>query len=89
MDAKKPNYNWVWLFVVPPFFLVAAGAAWGALDLDYGSGVFHFALFALSSLLLYWLLGGPYFWQVPPKTPTRAAVVSHDLGGLTPFNRSL
>jgi hypothetical protein len=71
---------WIWLFVVPPFFLLGAAIAWGALDLDYGSGVFHFALFALCSLALYGLLGGPYFWQTPPKTPPRrTALMSSDL----------
>jgi hypothetical protein len=60
---------WIWLFIVPPFFLVGAGVSAGALDLDYGSGVFHFGLFALASLALYALLGGPYFWQAPPPPP--------------------
>lgn len=73
---------WIWLFIVPPFFLIGAGVAWGALDLDFGSGVFHFALFVLSALALYGLLGGPYFWQAPPPTkPTRAALTSGDLVG--------
>ena len=71
VPADVRSTPWIWLFVVPPFFLIGAGVAWGALDLDYGSGIFEFALFALCSLVLYWLLGAPYFWQSPPKTTPR------------------
>jgi hypothetical protein len=76
LPSDVKSEPWIWLFVVPPFFLVGAGVAWGALDLDFGSGVFHFALFAIASLILYLLLGGPYFWTVPPKPPAPRRTVS-------------
>jgi hypothetical protein len=81
IPADVISTPWIWLFIVPPFFLVGAGVAWGALDLDFGSGVFHFGLFALCALALYGLLGGPYFWQPPTNTPSRAALTSGDLVG--------
>jgi predicted Zn finger-like uncharacterized protein len=48
-----------YLFLVPPFVLVGALAAFASYDLDYGIGVIHYGLYVLVTLALCWIVGAP------------------------------
>jgi hypothetical protein len=50
---------WMAAFVLPPFFVGGAAAAFATLDLDFGSAFFHYSLYALACVLLRMLLGLP------------------------------
>ncbi len=53
-----------WLFVVPPFLAVGGGIALASLDLDFGSGFFHYAFYLLVTVLLRWAAGMGWIWEV-------------------------
>ena len=48
---------WEWLFVVPPFLVTGALVALACLDLDLGSGFFHYAFYVLLTVVLRWAAG--------------------------------
>jgi hypothetical protein len=60
---------WQWLFVVPPFLVVGGLAALASLDLDFGSGFFHFAFYLFVTVLLRWLVGMGWVWQIVEQSP--------------------
>ncbi len=60
---------WIWLVVVPPFLIAGALAALGSLDLDFGSGVLHYAFYLLATVVLGWAAGMGWPWQVGPPRP--------------------
>ena len=41
----------------PPFLVVGASAALATLDLDFGSGFFHYCFYLFATVLLRWLAG--------------------------------
>ena len=49
-DFTKNTFNW--FFLAPPFFLVGAGVAFVAFDLDFGSGFFLYCFYLLITLAL-------------------------------------
>jgi hypothetical protein len=53
---------WIWLFVLPPFLGVGALIALGCLDLDFGSGFFHYSFYLLVTVLLRWVAGMGWPW---------------------------
>ena len=55
---------WNWVLVLPP--LVAAGglAAMGAFDLEFGNGMFHYGFYLLVSLILRWVAGMTWIWDI-------------------------
>ncbi len=53
---------WNWFFLAPPFFVVGALAALGCLDLDFGTGFFHYSFYLLATISLRWLIGMPALW---------------------------
>jgi len=60
---------WIWLVVVPPFLIAGALAALGSLDLDFGSGLLHYAFYLLVTIVLGWAAGMGWPWQVGPPRP--------------------
>jgi hypothetical protein len=54
---------WNWVFVAPPFLITGALVALASLDLDFGSGFFHYAFFVLVSMVLRWAAGMGWLWQ--------------------------
>ena len=48
---------WEWIFVLPPLLAAGALVALACLDLDFGSGFFHYAFYVLVTLLLSWVAG--------------------------------
>jgi len=60
---------WIWLLVVPPFLIAGALAALGCLDLDFGSGLLHYAFYLLVTIVLGWAAGMGWPWQVGPPRP--------------------
>lgn len=54
---------WEWVFVAPPFLVSGALMALACLDLDFGSGVFHYAFYVLVSMLLRWAAGMGWIWN--------------------------
>ncbi len=55
---------WEWLFVVPPFLVTGGLVALVCLDLDFGSGFFHYAFYVLLTILLRWAAGMGWLWDV-------------------------
>lgn len=55
---------WNWFFVAPPFFVVGALVALACLDLDFGSGFFHYCFYVLLTMVLRWAAGLGWVWQV-------------------------
>jgi len=53
---------WNWLFVAPPFLITGALVALATLDLDFGSGFFHYSCFVLVSMVLRWAAGMGWLW---------------------------
>lgn len=60
---------WQWLFVVPPFLVVGGLAALASLDLDFGSGFFHYCFYLFVTVLLRWLAGMGWAWQIVEQSP--------------------
>jgi hypothetical protein len=60
---------WSWLLIAPPFLLVGALAALAALDLDYGSAFFHYSFYLFVTILLRWIAGAGWVWNIP-QPPT-------------------
>jgi hypothetical protein len=57
---------WSWLFVVPPFLILGGLTALACFDLDFGSGCLHYAFYVLVIILLRWVAGMDWIWQLPP-----------------------
>ena len=55
---------WNWFFVAPPFFFVGALVALACLDLDFGSGFFHYCFYVLLTMVLRWAAGMDWVWQI-------------------------
>jgi hypothetical protein len=59
---------WQWFFAVPPFLVAGTLIALGCLDLDFGSGFFHYAFYVLVTALLGWVAGIPWVAEVASTT---------------------
>jgi hypothetical protein len=57
LPAEMTAEMWAWVYLGPPFFLVAALAALATFDLDWGAGVGHYSLYLMFTALLRWLAG--------------------------------
>lgn len=57
---------WNWLVVLPPVFVLGALSALATLDIDFGSGIFHFFFYVLVTVLLRWAAGMGWIWDVVP-----------------------
>jgi len=55
---------WNWIFVLPPFFVAGAMVALMCLDLDFGSGFFHYCFYILATVLLGWAAGAGWPWEI-------------------------
>ena len=55
---------WNWLVVVPAFVMAGGLFALATLDLDYGDALFHFAFYLLVTVLLRWIAGLQWVWDV-------------------------
>ncbi len=55
---------WQWVFVIPPFLGTGALVAMGCLDLDFGSGFFHYCFYLIFTVLLRWVAGMGWVWAV-------------------------
>ncbi|MFH1920588.1 MAG: hypothetical protein ABIP48_11965 [Planctomycetota bacterium] len=55
---------WTWVYVAPPFFVVGGLAALASLDLDFGSGFFHYCFYLAVTILLRWLAGMGWVWVI-------------------------
>jgi hypothetical protein len=60
---------WQWLFVVPPFLCLGGMAAFASLDLDFGSGFFHYCFYLFVTVVLRWLAGMGWVWHVVEESP--------------------
>lgn len=54
------------LFIVPPVILAGGAAASLALELDFGSGVVHYALYLLVTIILGFIVGADFLGTPPP-----------------------
>ena len=62
-DRVLTGELWNWAYVAPPFLIVGALAALASLDLDFGSGFFHYSFYLLATILLRWIAGMGWLWQ--------------------------
>lgn len=53
---------WNWIFVAPPFLLVGGLIAFGAFEIDYGSGFLHYVFYLLVILALAAIAGLAMPW---------------------------
>jgi hypothetical protein len=67
MFLSDPDAIWMWVVIAPPFLVLGALGAVGALDLDFGSGFFHYAFYLLITILLRWVAGIGWVWDVTSK----------------------
>ncbi len=58
---------WTWVIFATPLFLLGGFIAYLTMDLDYGNGVLHFALFVLVTVLLRWAAGLGWVWDIPSE----------------------
>ena len=52
------------LCIAPPFLVVGALVALGSFDLDFGSGFFHYAFYVVVTILLRWIAGMGWVWDI-------------------------
>ncbi len=62
--VSAPEDIWNWLFIAPPFLIVGALIAFGSLDLDFGDGFFHYFFYVVVTMLLQWIAGMGWVWEV-------------------------
>ncbi len=60
---------WEWLFVAPPLLAVGALAALACFDLEFGNAFFHYAFYLLVVLILRWIAGMPWIWEISETVP--------------------
>lgn len=49
--------TWSWIYLGGPILVVGSFVAFATLDLDFGSGFFHYCFYLLSCILLRWAMG--------------------------------
>jgi len=55
---------WSWIVLISPFVAIGALAAYACLDLDFGSGVCHYAFYVIITSLLRWIAGMGWLWEM-------------------------
>jgi len=60
---------WEWLFVAPPLLAVGALVALSCFDLEFGNAFFHYAFYLLVVLILRWIAGMPWIWEIAETVP--------------------
>jgi hypothetical protein len=56
---------WNWLLVGTPFVILGAIAALACFDFDFGTAFLHFGFYLLVTILLRWLAGLGWIWEIP------------------------
>jgi hypothetical protein len=70
VDQGLVGEIWSWLYMAPLFLVAGGFAAWACLDLEFGSGFFHYCFYLLVTVLLRGLADMGWVWDVPkPLTP--------------------
>lgn len=59
-----------WGFVAVPFVVAGGAIALGCLDLEFGTGCFHYAFYLLMTILLRWIAGIGWIWTVVQDVAT-------------------
>jgi hypothetical protein len=55
---------WNWAFVVPAFAAAGGLIAFASLDLDYGNAMLHYGFYLIVTVLLRWIAGMKWVWDV-------------------------
>jgi hypothetical protein len=55
---------WTWVFVAPPFLFTGALVALASLDLEFGNAFFHYSFYLLVTILLGWMAGMGWIWNL-------------------------
>lgn len=63
-DVVRPEDLWQWFFMAPPFLVLGSLVAWVSLDLEPGSGFFHYTFYLLVTILLQRVGGLGWVWDV-------------------------
>jgi hypothetical protein len=56
---------WSWIIIAPAFLIIGGLAAMAALDLEFGNAFFHYAFYVLVTIMLRWVAGAGWIWDVP------------------------
>lgn len=63
-DIPLSGEVWNWLFIAPPFFAAGAMVAVTTLDLEYGTGFFHYSFYIFTIIILRWTAGMDWIWNM-------------------------
>jgi len=63
-DGLITGELWQWMFVLPAFLATGGLIALACLDLDFGSGFFHYAFYVLMTMVLRWAAGMDWVWNL-------------------------
>lgn len=80
LPADATGDAWSWIYLGPPFFLVGAGIAYFALDLEIGNAFFHYCFYVLVTMLLGYTAGLHMPWQ-PTTKPIRGPRTASETEG--------
>ena len=63
-NVWSPLELWNWVVLAPAFLIVGALVSLGSLDLDFGSGFFHYAFYVVVTILLRGIAGMGWVWDI-------------------------
>ncbi|MGA2032590.1 MAG: hypothetical protein ABSG68_10055 [Thermoguttaceae bacterium] len=52
-----------WMVFAPPVFLLGTGAAWAALDLEFGNAFMHYTFYIFVTIVLRWVADLGWIWN--------------------------
>lgn len=58
-----PDQIFNWFIIAPPFLVMGSLIALATLDMDMGSGFFHYVFYVLVTMMLRWLAGLGWIWE--------------------------
>jgi len=66
-DVTLTGEVWNWVFIAPPFFAAGTMVAATTLDLEFGNGFFHYSFYLLVTIILRWVAGMDWIWNINLK----------------------
>ncbi len=69
VDLELIGELWTWLIVAPAFLAAGGVAGLACFDLEFGPGFFHYSFYLFVTILLRWLAGLGWVWEIPEKPP--------------------
>lgn len=60
-----PEEFWQWIVIAPPFLAIGTAAGWLSFDIEPANGFFHYAFYLLVTVILGWVAGLGWVWDIP------------------------